>query len=206
MTEPLSISALNQYAYCPRRCFLIYAENEFADNLHTQTGTEEHQRVDTLLHEIKEKVRIEFALPVWSDKLGLTGRCDVVEFHSDGTVFPIEYKHGKRKQWLNDDLQVAAQALCLEEMLDISIPNAAIYHIQSKRRRELAIDAELREQLLIHIQATQTLLHQNTCPAPVDNKKRCSQCSLESLCEPELLTETYNLNQLSQHLFEVEDL
>ncbi len=124
MTDPIPISALNQYAYCPRRCFLIYAENEFADNLHTQSGTEEHERVDQLQHEIKNGVRIEFALPVWSDQYGLTGRCDVVEFHPDGHVFPVEYKHGKRKQWLNDDLQVAAQALCLEEMLGVSIPNA----------------------------------------------------------------------------------
>ncbi len=206
MIDPIPISALNQSAYCPRRCFLIYAESEFTDNIHTQTGTEEHERVDTLLHEIKANVRIEFALPVWSEKLNLTGRCDVVEFHSDGTVFPIEYKHGKRKQWLNDDLQVAAQALCLEEMLDVKIPNAAIYHIQSKRRRELVIDVELRQQLLVHIQATQQLLNQHLTPPPLENKKRCSQCSLNSLCEPELLTETHKLKQLSQHLFEADAL
>ena len=206
MTEPISLSSLNQFAYCPRRCFLIYAENEFTDNIHTQSGTEEHQRVDELHHEIKDGVRVEFALPVWSDKLGLTGRCDVVEFHPDGSVFPVEYKHGKRKQWLNDDLQVAAQAVCLEEMLNISIPNSAIYHIQSKRRREVAIDTTLRQQLYEHISAVQTLLNQTTAPPPLENKKRCSQCSLKSLCEPELLLESEKLAQRMTHLFEVEDV
>lgn len=204
MTEPISISALNQYSYCPRRCFLIYVENEFTDNIHTQAGTAEHERVDTLHHEIKNDIRIEFALPVWSDTYGLTGRCDVVEFHSDGTVFPVEYKHGKRKQWLNDDLQVAAQALCLEEMLDVKIPQAAIYHIQSKRRRELKLDTQLREQLIVHIQATQVLLSQTQCPVPLADKKRCTQCSLNSLCDPEILTQTLTLQQLSQHLFDAD--
>jgi CRISPR-associated exonuclease Cas4 len=204
MTDPIPISALNQYAYCPRRCFLIYAENEFADNLHTQSGTEEHERVDQLQHEIKKGVRIEFALPVWSDQYGLTGRCDVVEFHADGRVFPVEYKHGKRKQWLNDDLQVAAQALCLEEMLGVSIPNAAIYHIQSKRRRELTLDTGLRQKLIAHIQTVQILLEQTACPEPLADNKRCTQCSLNSLCDPELLTETDNLHTLAKHLFDAD--
>ena len=115
--ELIPLSALNQYAYCPRRCYLIHAEGEFVDNVHTLRGSHEHERVDQLQHEVSAGVRVEYSLPVWSQRLGLTGRCDVVEFHPDGSVYPVEYKHGKRKRWMNDDLQLAAQALCLEETL-----------------------------------------------------------------------------------------
>jgi len=102
--ELIPLSALNQYLYCPRRCYLIHVEDDFVDNLHTQRGTFEHELVDTVQHEHKAGVRIEFALPLWSDRLRLTGRADVVEFHPDERVYPVEYKHGHRQQWVNDDL------------------------------------------------------------------------------------------------------
>lgn len=206
-TEPpdkIPLSALNQYAYCPRRCYLIHAEGEFIDNIHTQSGTLEHERVDQLAHEIKKGVRVEFALPVWSDQLNITGRCDVVEFHPDGTVFPIEYKHGKRKQWLNDDLQVAAQAMCLEEMLKTDIPMAGVYHIQTRRRREVSIDQTLRNQVVTTINAVINLLNGRQCPPPIEDKKRCPQCSLNALCDPELINEKTRLHQLSVQLFTIE--
>jgi len=206
-TEPpdkIPLSALNQYAYCPRRCYLIHAEGEFTDNIHTQSGTNEHERVDQLAHDIKKGVRVEFALPVWSDQLNITGRCDVVEFHPDGMVFPVEYKHGKRKQWLNDDLQVAAQAMCLEEMLKVHIPMAAIYHIQTRRRREVSIDQTLRSQVVATINAVAGLLNSRLCPPPIEDKKRCPQCSLNELCNPELINEKTRLHQLFAQLFTIE--
>ena len=202
--DKISLSALNQYAYCPRRCYLIHAEGEFTDNIHTQSGTLEHERVDQLAHDIKKGVRVEFALPVWSDQLNITGRCDVVEFHPDGTVFPVEYKHGKRKQWLNDDLQVAAQAMCLEEMLKTGVPMAAIYHIQTRRRREVNIDLTLRNQVVATINAVTSLLNRRLCPPPIKDKKRCPQCSLNELCNPELIIEKIRLHQLSVQLFTIE--
>jgi CRISPR-associated exonuclease Cas4 len=140
----LPLSALNQYAYCPRRCYLIHAEGEFRDNLHTVRGTLEHERVDQSESRGQDGVRIEYALPVWSDSLGLSGRCDVVEFHPEGSIYPVEYKHGKRKQWINDDLQLAAQAFCLEEMTGKPVPLGAIFHQQSKRRREVAITGKFQ--------------------------------------------------------------
>lgn len=200
--DALPLSALNQYAYCPRRCFLIHAEGEFQDNIHTQAGTEEHERVDTLAHEIKHGVRVEFALPVWSDTLGLSGRCDVVEFHPDGTVFPVEYKHGKKKRWINDDLQLAAQAVCLEEMLAVQIEGGAIYHIQSKRRRDVAMTAALRQELHDTAQALHALFAQTHCPPVTTHKARCEQCSLNPICEPELIELNQILIKQSSHLFE----
>lgn len=200
----IPLSALNQYAYCPRRCYLIHAEGEFTDNIHTQSGTLEHERVDQLAHDIKKGVRVEFALPVWSDQLGISGRCDVVEFHPDGTVFPVEYKHGKRKQYLNDDLQVAAQAMCLEEMLKTPIPAAAIYHIQTRRRREVSIDQTLRDQVIATVRAVKDLLNSRLCPPLVEDRKRCPQCSLNELCSPELISEKSRLQQLAAQLFTIE--
>ena len=202
--DKIPLSALNQYAYCPRRCYLIHAEGEFIDNIHTESGTREHERVDQLAHDIKNGVRVEFALPVWSDVLGISGRCDVVEFHPDGRVFPIEYKHGKRKQWDNDDIQVAAQVLCLEEVLKTSIPTAAIYHIQTRRRREVSIDLKLRNEVIASIKAVINLLNGRQCPSPTEHVKRCPQCSLIELCNPELLNEKSRLQQLSAQLFIIE--
>lgn len=203
--DKLPLSALNQYSYCPRRCYLIHAEGEFQDNIHTDSGTREHERVDQLAHDIKKGVRIEFALPVWSETLGISGRCDVVEFHPDGSVFPVEYKHGKRKQWDNDDLQVAAQALCLEEMLNTHIPTAAVYHIQTHRRREVSLSPDLRASVAATTQAVITLLAGNHCPPPTPHPERCPQCSLNSLCNPDLLNQATHLQQLSAQLFTVTD-
>jgi CRISPR-associated exonuclease Cas4 len=202
--DKIPLSALNQYAYCPRRCYLIHAESEFTDNIHTQSGTREHERVDQLTHDIKKGVRVEFALPVWSDRLGISGRCDAVEFHPDGSVYPVEYKHGKRKQWDNDDLQVAAQAMCLEEMLQTTIPDAAIYHIQTHRRREVSVDEKLRSEVTATVKAVINLLNGQQCPPPTEHHNRCPQCSLNELCHPELINETTRLHQLSAQLFSVE--
>jgi CRISPR-associated exonuclease Cas4 len=116
----------------------------------------------------------------------------------------VEYKHGKRKQWDNDDIQVAAQALCLEEMLKTDIPNAAIYHIQTRRRREVAIDQKLRDEVAATITAVINLLNSRQCPPPTEYRKRCPQCSLNELCNPELLNEKARLQQLSAQLFTLE--
>ena len=143
-------------------------------------------------------------MSVWSDALGISGRCDVVEFHPDGAVFPIEYKHGKRKQWDNDDIQVAAQAMCLEEMLKTNIPTAAIFHTQTRRRREVNIDQALRDEVSATVKAVTNLLKGQQCPPPTEHIKRCPQCSLNELCNPELLNEKSRLLQLSAELFKVE--
>lgn len=184
--EPLNISALNQFAYCPRRFALIYVEAQFQDNLHTQRGDAEHERADQVAHTTSRSgARVEYALPVWSERLGLIGKCDVVEFWQDGTVYPVEYKHGPRRAWVNDDLQLAAQAMCLEEMLGVQIRKAAIFHAASKRRREVSIDAALRhtvEKTLEDIRAC--LLSQQIQPS-ITETQRCRECSLKDICQPQ---------------------
>lgn len=184
--EPINVSALNQYAYCPRRCGLIYLEGQFNDNIHTQRGNAEHARVDRVAHTTThDGAKVEYALPIWSDRLGLIGKCDVVEFWPDGVVYPVEYKHGPRRAWLNDDIQLAAQALCLEEMLGVNIERGAIFHAGSKRRREIDIAEALRSEVASAVAAIRQLLAGSRLPEPTTDARRCRECSMRDICQPE---------------------
>jgi len=199
--DPLNVSALNQYAYCPRRCGLIYLESEFSDNIHTMRGNAEHERVDMSgWITTRDGARAEYTLPVWSEQLGLIGRCDVVEFWPDGTIYPVEYKHGARKKWGNDDLQLAAQALCLEEMTGKVVTRGAIYHHGSRRRREVAITPDLREQVKQTVAAIRAMLKSGKLPPPA-NDARCRECSLKEICQPGALAELARLKSLREELF-----
>ena len=182
----INLSALNQYGYCPRRCGLIYLEGEFEQNVHTARGNAEHERVDRAAHVFgHEGARLEYALPVWSESLGLIGKCDVVEFWPDGTVFPVEYKHGPKKRRLNEDLQLAGQALCLEEMFGRAVAKGAIVHATSRRRREVVITAELRRLVVGTADAIREMLAARKLPPPVDDA-RCRECSLRDVCQPRI--------------------
>lgn len=186
-TDPIPISALNHWAYCPRRCGLIHLESEFADNIHTARGNAEHERVDQAAHVAgHDGATIELALPVWSERLGLIGKCDVVELLPGGTLYPVEYKHGAKKKRLNDDLQLAAQALCLEEMLGRSVTAGAIYHASSHRRRAVPITTELWRLVSETAAAIRTMLASERLPPPV-NDSRCREWSLQDICQPEAI-------------------
>jgi len=182
--DPLPLSALQHWAYCPRQCGLIHLEQAFADNLHTARGQAVHHLVDTPGYEIKSGVRVERALPVWCDRLNLIGKADLVEFHPDGSVYPVEFKHGAKRQKLHDDIQLAAQALCLEEMLGRFVPKGAIFHASSHRRREVLITLELRRSVEEAASAIGAMLASTILPPPV-NDARCRQCSLKEICQPE---------------------
>jgi len=202
--DPVNVSALNQYAYCPRRCALIYLESEFTDNIHTQRGNAEHERVDQAAHATKrDGARVEYALPIWSDKIGLIGKCDVVEFWHDGTIYPVEYKHGPRRAWINDDVQLAAQAMCLEEMFGKAIASGAIYHSGSKRRREVAITEALRTNVNAAIANIRVVLQAGVLPPPV-NDKRCDQCSLKEICQPAAVADSAKWRRMAADLYVVE--
>lgn len=203
-TEPVPLSALNHYAYCPRRCGLIHIEGEFTDNIHTARGNAEHIRVDRNAYQTKQSgARVEYALPVWSDRLGLIGKCDVVEFWPDGTVYPVEYKHGARKKWLNDDLQLAGQALCLEAMLGRPVTHGAIYHASSRRRREVEITPALRALVVETAEAIRAMLASGRLPPPV-NDARCRECSLIEICQPALAARDVQ-RELRAELFNAAD-
>lgn len=202
MTEadPIPLAALQHWAYCPRQCGLIHLEQAFEDNLHTARGQAVHHLVDTPGYEMKAGVKVERALPLWFDRLGLIGKADLVEFHPDGTVFPVEFKHGAKRQKLHDDIQLAAQALCLEDMLGRPVPRGAIYHASSHRRREVAITPTLREQVIGTANAIRAMLASGRLPPPV-NDARCRECSLKEICQPEALAENQRQKRLREELF-----
>ncbi len=179
---PVTISSLNHYAYCPRRCALIYQEQIFHDNLYTVEGTDLHAHVDEVVTR-SGTTRVETALRLWSDRLGVIGIADIVEWH-DGVPYPVEYKRGKRHRWINDDIQVCAQALCLEEMLGVSVPSGAIYHAKSRRRREVLFTPQLREQTTETIVAVRLIIQQTHVPPPTEHRERCGGCSLQDQCLP----------------------
>ncbi|MBK7685186.1 MAG: CRISPR-associated protein Cas4 [Rhodocyclaceae bacterium] len=202
--EPIPISALQHWCYCPRQCALIHVEQVFADNLHTQRGQAVHKLVDQPGVEIRAGIRVERALPIWNDALGLIGKADVVEFEADGTPYPVEYKHGSRAKasWIAacDDLQVAAQAMCLEEMLRRAVPAGALFYATSKRRRVVAFNAELRQRVVTATAAVQAQIENREVPPPV-NDARCKQCSLIELCQPSV-TKTPAFSIAQSHLFD----
>lgn len=204
MDYPILLSALQHWIYCPRQCGLIHLEQVFEDNVHTARGQAVHRLVDEPGFETKSGVKMERALPLWSDRLGLIGKADLVEFHPNGTVFPVEFKHGRKRQGLHDDIQLAAQALCLEEMLGRPVPKGAIYHASSHRRREVAITPVLRKQVEDTVAAIRTMLESGVLPPPA-NDTRCQECSLKNLCQPEAVAAKERQTTLMQDLFTVED-
>ncbi len=176
-------------------------EGEFADNIHTARGSAEHERVDRAAHVAgQDGAAIELALPVWSERLGLIGKCDVVEFWRDGTLYPVEYKHGPKKSRVNDDLQLAAQALCLEEMIGRPVTAGAIYHASSYRRRAVAITLELRRLVFESAAAIRVMLASGCLPPPV-NDGRCRECSLRDICQPEAIADKARHAALRSALF-----
>jgi CRISPR-associated exonuclease Cas4 len=202
--DPIPLSALQHWAYCPRQCGLIHLERDFEENVHTMRGRAVHHLVDEPGYEITSGVKVERALPLWSDRIGLIGKADLVEFHPDGSVLPVEFKHGPRRKRSCDDVQVAGQAICLEEMLGRPVPKGAIFHATSRRRRELVITPELRRLVADAASAIRRMLDDGILPAPV-NDARCTECSLRYVCEPVALARRERQRELLDALFSIED-
>ncbi len=206
--EPVALSALQHWAYCPRQCGLIHLEQAFDDNLHTLRGNAEHARTDQPGVETAKGLRVERALPLWHDALGLNGKADVVEFSHSGTPYPVEYKHGSRHKAADiaacDEVQLAAQALCLEAMTGRPVLEGAIYYASSRRRQPVCIDEALRERVRQTTQAVRAMLASGQLPPPLTGPqaaRRCKQCSLHDRCQPETLGNS-TLRALRQHLYE----
>jgi CRISPR-associated exonuclease Cas4 len=204
LDEAIPISALQHYSYCPRQCALIHVEQAWDENVYTLRGRVVHEQVDTPESRAEGEVRVERALPLYSRRLGLVGRADVVEFLPDGAPFPVEYKHGPRRARQHDDLQVAAQAMCLEEMLGRPVPRGAVFHHSSRRRREVAITATLRATVEDMVPKIREMLASGRLPPPVADE-RCKECSLLDLCQPKLIAGAARLRVLRQTLYDPEE-
>ena len=202
---PIMLSALQHYSYCPRQCALIHQEQTFDDNVHTVRGHLAHERVDSGESGTEYGVRVERSLPLYSEHYGLTGRADAVEFLEDGTPYPVEYKQGKRQKKAHDDVQLVGQALCLEEMTGMAVPEGAIFHHKSRRRRAVPITPELREVTIDLIAKVRALLESGKMPPPVDERALCKECSLQDSCQPDIAGNRARIRRLHATLFETDD-
>lgn len=186
----IPLSALQHLMFCRRQCALIHIEQMWDENLFTAEGRIMHERVHEADRESRGDVRIERGVPLRSLRLGLIGKADVVEFHRVGEdnwrAFPVEYKRGKPKVDESDKVQLCAQAMCLEEMLDVRIPDGAIFYGKTRRRLEVALDQVLREETEKAAKAAHELLALGRTPEAAYTKK-CKSCSLINQCMPKLI-------------------
>jgi CRISPR-associated exonuclease Cas4 len=181
--EIVMISTLQHYSYCPRQCALIHVEQVFDENLYTLRGKRVHERAHDPEGALEDGVRIERGLSLFSERLGLVGKADVVEFRAGGTPYPVEYKSGPRRGSRHDDVQLCAQAMCLEEMMGCGVPRGAVYHYASRRRREVVFDERLRSLTVEIVREVRRVLTTATVPPPVADA-RCPKCSLFDACMP----------------------
>ncbi len=188
--EPLPLSALNDHLYCERRAHLKFVDGLRGTNEHTLIGDLAHAAVDSPGYEHRAGWELLRALPLFSDTLALSGKADLVEVHRDPAsrriveARPVEYKKGPARRWINDHVQLCAQALCLEEMLGLTIPAGLVFHAASAKRTEVVFDASLRATTLSTLDALRANLARPHAP-PAVLKPQCDGCSLHGICLPE---------------------
>ncbi|OHB43475.1 MAG: CRISPR-associated protein Cas4, partial [Planctomycetes bacterium GWC2_39_26] len=182
----IQLSALQHLVFCERQCALIHIEQVWSENLFTAEGRIMHDKVDTANRESRGSIRIEYGVPMRSLRLGLIGKADVVEFHKTGDKwipFPVEYKRGKPKIDDCDRVQVCAQALCLEEMLNVKISEGALFYGQTRRREDVIFDEKLRRETEEAAKKVHVLIESGITPK-AEYSKKCKKCSLLELCLP----------------------
>ena len=197
--EYLQLSGLQHFSFCRRQWALIHLENQWNENLRTAEGNLFHNRAhDEQQRERRGDTLILRGLPIVSHTLGLSGQCDVLEFHASSkgvslrgeegfwVPFPVEYKRGAPKENPADQLQLCAQAICLEEMLCCSIPEGALFYGETRRRTKVLFTEELREKVRLTTEEMHQMFRRGYTPK-VKPTKSCNACSLKELCLPVLM-------------------
>lgn len=185
----IMISALQHYVYCPRQCGLIHVDDVWQENVFTVRGNILHGKVDTDTYETRGNTKTVRGLRIHSYKFGITGRCDVVEFKETENgkfVLPVEFKSGEPKEDISDKVQLCAQAICLEEMLNITIKQGAFFYGKIRRRNIVDIDEELRTQTENIILAVRQIVASKKIPI-AEFQTKCRNCSLQSICQPKAM-------------------
>jgi CRISPR-associated exonuclease Cas4 len=184
--EYLPISGLQHLMVCERQCALIHVDGVWADNVHTTAGNLLHERVDGGKGNDQKNLRVERRVALRCTTLQLIGFADAVEFrrkNSGWIPYPVEYKRGRRKAAPHDDVQLCAQALCLEEMMQVEVPEGAIFYGTSQRRRIVPINQELRAVTAQAAARFHELVKKAQVPAAVSSRW-CQECSLRNKCLP----------------------
>jgi CRISPR-associated exonuclease Cas4 len=201
--EYLPISMLNQLEYCERRFYLMHVMGEMEVNAHVLEGTFRHENAHTAGRERAAEAVLHRKIYVWSDELRIAGFTDVVEENltpgpsprfdyagaplsakERGGLVPIEYKKGRMGKWLNDHIQLCAQALCLAEQTGGVVPQGYIFYFGSRRREEVEFTPELRQRTVASIRRAHEIVEAHRLPDPLENYNKCRDCSLEPVCLP----------------------
>lgn len=185
MTEYIPIAALNQYAYCSHRCWRMFCLGEFTDNQYTIEGTSLHENVHTTSEMYREETFQVRAIWLKSEQYKLIGKSDLIELES-GEIYPVEYKRGHKGEWDNDELQVCAQALCLEEMTGKTISTGYVYYAQTHQRQTVELSHDLRQYTIATISDVNRLIETGAMPQAIYSK-RCKGCSLHDQCLPKAI-------------------
>ena len=183
LPDYLPISMLNQLEYCERRFWYMFVQGEMEVNAPVLEGMLQHERVHRVGAERTGETVRQRRVYVYSHRLRLVGFVDMVE-EANGQVYPVEYKHGRMGRWLNDHIQLCAQAMCLEEKLGVTVEQGVIFYFGSRRRVVVPFTPELRERTLASIKRAFELLAHGEIPPPIENYRKCRDCSLEPICLP----------------------
>lgn len=188
--QTLYLSRLQHYLFCPRQFALIELECAWEENLFTAEGQVMHEKVNSGGHDTRGNIKTVRTLALGHKALGLEGIADVVEYHTDddGTQvpFPIEYKRGKPKSHRADEVQLCAQALCLEDMHDCVVAKGALFYGKTRRRHAVDFDKELRQITLDAIDDCRHIIESGQTPKPIYSTSKCRNCSLKDHCHPKI--------------------
>lgn len=214
--EYLMLSGIQHYSFCKRQWALIHIENQWNENVRTIEGEILHDKAhDNTFKEKRGDVIISRGMPIVSRFLGVSGECDVVEFHKDKNgvniigreglykVYPVEYKKGKPKMDDIDIMQLTAQAMCLEEMLCCEIEKGFLYYAETRHRETVVIDSQYRNKVITLFDEMHKLYEKRHTPK-VKRTKACNACSLKDICLPVLLKKKSVKEYISQAIREVE--
>lgn len=186
--DPIALSALQHWLYCPRQCALIHVEQAWAENRFTAEGRVLHEATAEIGTEKRRGVRVVTAMPLVSQRLGVSGIADLVEMHRDTDgrwrPFPVEYKRGKPKAHRADEVQLCAQGMALEEMFDVELAAGALFYGETRRRVDVALDDTLRALTTEIAHAARAMIAAGSTPLPEYQKRKCGACSLLDLCQP----------------------
>ena len=190
-SEPIPLSALQHAVYCLRQAALIHLERLWEENHFTAEGQVLHQVADKPGGRQVRGVRRQMALPLACKRLNLAGVADVVEFHRSAereVPYPLEFKRGRPKSHRADEVQLCAQALCLEEMFGCTVPAGALFYAETKRRQEVMFDVGLRELTEATVRALAEIFRTRRTPPALYKASLCRACSLIELCLPRVGT------------------
>ncbi len=191
----LPLSALQHFLFCERQCALIHVEQLWAENLYTTEGEILHARAHSGSREARPVKKTEFGMPIRSLALGLSGKTDAVEYGADGAILVVEYKRGRPKQGSADEVQLCAQAMCLEEMRGVPVKEGALYYGKTRRRTPVLFDDALRELTRVTAEKLHKLVDAGLTPPPVYVSAKCSRCSLLRLCMPKKLSKSVSVDR-----------